>query len=197
MLLVVKNPKAIARAVKRHGFGKISWTGHGNPLQYSCLESPIDRQAIVHGVAKSQTRLKWLSMHPYHVLEWWIGVQQNPVVTNYFLKYGLVGFELIWLVSFHCRFILLSAQNFPTLATESLIRVDGLWKLLCSLVQGEALPGPFLPQAWDWPVLQRFLFPVSQQWYLKTKIRVCWVTLNFFLSIQALFSLAFQIVDVW
>ena len=29
--------------------------GHGNPLQYSCLENPMDRgawQAIVHGVAK-------------------------------------------------------------------------------------------------------------------------------------------------
>ena len=34
--------------------------GPGNPPQYSCLENPMDRgtwQAIVHGVAKSQTRL--------------------------------------------------------------------------------------------------------------------------------------------
>ena len=33
----------------------------GNPLQYSCLENPMDRgawQATVHGVARSQTRLK-------------------------------------------------------------------------------------------------------------------------------------------
>ena len=32
--------------------------GNGNPLQYSCLENPIDSgawQATVHGVAKSQT----------------------------------------------------------------------------------------------------------------------------------------------
>ena len=32
--------------------------GHGNPLQYSCLQSPVDRgawQATVHRVAKSQT----------------------------------------------------------------------------------------------------------------------------------------------
>ena len=32
--------------------------GHGNPLQYSCLENPMDRgawQATVHGVAKSWT----------------------------------------------------------------------------------------------------------------------------------------------
>ena len=38
---------------------------HSNPLQYSCLESPMDRgawQATVHRVVKSQTWLKWLSM---------------------------------------------------------------------------------------------------------------------------------------
>ena len=38
--------------------------GHGNPLQYSCLENPIDRcawRATVHGVTKSRTRLKRLS----------------------------------------------------------------------------------------------------------------------------------------
>ena len=35
--------------------------GHGNLLQYSCLENPMDReawQATVHGVAESQTQLK-------------------------------------------------------------------------------------------------------------------------------------------
>ena len=34
--------------------------GHGNPLQYACLENPMDRgtcQATVHGVTWSQTRL--------------------------------------------------------------------------------------------------------------------------------------------
>ena len=34
--------------------------GHGNPLQYSCLENPMDRGAwwaIVYGVAKSRTQL--------------------------------------------------------------------------------------------------------------------------------------------
>ena len=40
--------------------------GNGNPLQYSCLENPVDRgawRAAVHRVAQSQTRLKRLSMH--------------------------------------------------------------------------------------------------------------------------------------
>ena len=34
--------------------------GNGNPLQYSCLENPMDGgawEAAVHGVAKSRTRL--------------------------------------------------------------------------------------------------------------------------------------------
>ena len=40
--------------------------GHGNPLQYSCVENPMDRgawQATLHRVAKSWTGLKQLSMH--------------------------------------------------------------------------------------------------------------------------------------
>ena len=43
------------------GVGRCPGGGHGNPLQYSCLENPMDRggwQATVHGVAKSLTRLK-------------------------------------------------------------------------------------------------------------------------------------------
>ena len=39
---------------------------HGNPLQYSYLEKPMDKgawRATVHGVTKSQTRLKQLSIH--------------------------------------------------------------------------------------------------------------------------------------
>ena len=40
--------------------------GNGNPLQYSCLENPMERgawQATVHRVAKNQTQLKQCSMH--------------------------------------------------------------------------------------------------------------------------------------
>ena len=42
------------------GSGRSLREGHGNPLQYSCLENPMDRGAwwaTVHGVAKSLTRL--------------------------------------------------------------------------------------------------------------------------------------------
>ena len=47
--------------------------GNGNPLQYSCLENPMDGgawQAIIHGVAKSRTRLSdfTFTFH-FHTLE--------------------------------------------------------------------------------------------------------------------------------
>ena len=42
------------------GWGRSPRVGNGNPLQYSCLENPMDRgawRATVHGVTKSQIRL--------------------------------------------------------------------------------------------------------------------------------------------
>ena len=60
--LVVKNLLAIAADVRASGSipssGRSPGGGHGNPLQYSCLENPMDRGswwATVHGVAKIQT----------------------------------------------------------------------------------------------------------------------------------------------
>ena len=48
------------------GLGRPSGGRYGNPLQYSCLENPMDAgawRAAVHRVAKSRTRLKRLSAH--------------------------------------------------------------------------------------------------------------------------------------
>ena len=64
MALVVKNPPANAGDVRDAGLipgsRRSPGEGHGNLLQYSCLENPMDREAwwgTVHGVTKSQTRL--------------------------------------------------------------------------------------------------------------------------------------------
>ena len=46
--------------------------GHGNLLQYSCLENPLDREtwrATVHRVFKSQTRLKQLSRRTHSLVQ--------------------------------------------------------------------------------------------------------------------------------
>ena len=49
------------------GLGRSPGGGHGNPLQSSCLENPMDRgayKATVHRVAKSRTQLKHIThMH--------------------------------------------------------------------------------------------------------------------------------------
>ena len=63
--LVVKNPP-VNRGDLRDtgsipGLGSSPGGGYGNPLQYSCLENPMERGAwwaTVHGVAKSWTRLE-------------------------------------------------------------------------------------------------------------------------------------------
>ena len=70
MVLVVKNSPASAGDIKDvgsiPGLGRSPGGGLGNLLQYSCLENPKDRgawKAAVHGVARSQTRLKQLRTH--------------------------------------------------------------------------------------------------------------------------------------
>ena len=68
MVLIVRHPPAnvedVRDATSIPGLERFPGGGHGNPLQYSCLENPMDRgawQATVHRVANSQTQLKQLS----------------------------------------------------------------------------------------------------------------------------------------
>ena len=66
---MIKNPPANARGMDSiPGPGRAPGGGHDNPLQYSCLENPMDRdawQVTAHRVSKSQTQLKRLSTHAY------------------------------------------------------------------------------------------------------------------------------------
>ena len=64
MVLVVKNLPANAGDPRDAdlipGWERFPGEGNGNPLQYPCLENPMDGgawQTAVHGVAKSWTRL--------------------------------------------------------------------------------------------------------------------------------------------
>ena len=62
---VVKSPSANAGdAVSIPDLGRSLGEGNGYPLQYSCLEKPMDRgawQATTHGIAKSWTQLSDLA----------------------------------------------------------------------------------------------------------------------------------------
>ena len=63
-----KEPACQCRTHKRLRFepwvGKIPGEGNGNPLQYSCLENPMDWgawRAAVHGVTKESDTIEWLN----------------------------------------------------------------------------------------------------------------------------------------
>ena len=98
MALVVKNPSASTGVVRDtdsiSGSGRSPGGANGTPLQYSCLENPMDRGAwwaIVHGVAESNTtaateqvgtmKSAWLSesscgsspLHSFPILEGFLG----------------------------------------------------------------------------------------------------------------------------
>ena len=73
--LEVRNPPANTGRCKRCGFdpwmGRSPGGGHGNPLQCSCLENPMDRGAwwaTVLSVIQSWTQLKRLSTHAVWLL---------------------------------------------------------------------------------------------------------------------------------
>ena len=76
MALVVKISPANAGDI-RHvssvpGSGRSPGGGHGNPLQYSCLENPMERGAwwaTAHRVPKTRIQLKQLSIHTERVRE--------------------------------------------------------------------------------------------------------------------------------
>ena len=69
VVLVVKNPPANAGDIREVGLipgsGRSPGGGNGTPLQYSCLENPMDRgdwRATVHSVTKSWIQLKQLTI---------------------------------------------------------------------------------------------------------------------------------------
>ena len=69
---MVKNPSANTGDIRDvgsiPGLGRSPGGRNGNPLQYSGLENPLDREAwraTVYRVAKSQTQLKRLSTHGF------------------------------------------------------------------------------------------------------------------------------------
>ena len=68
------------------GFGRSPGGGHGNPLQYSCLENPMDRgawRATVQRVAKTQTWLKQLSTAQHiYIIEYYSAVKRNEVLIH-------------------------------------------------------------------------------------------------------------------
>ena len=78
------------------GSGRSPGEGNGNPLQYSCLENPMDGGvwwATVHGVAKSRTRLSDFTFFHYCGQE---SLRRNGVaiIVNKRLRNAVLGCSL-------------------------------------------------------------------------------------------------------
>ena len=79
------------------GSGRSPGGGHGYPLQYSYLESPMDRGAWwarVHGVTKSRTWLKWLSTDAQMFLSSQNSHVEPPGWRN--MEVGSLGENCLW-----------------------------------------------------------------------------------------------------
>ena len=90
------------------GSGRSPGEEHGNPLQYSCLENPMDRGAwwaTVHRIAKRQTRLKLFNMRTHTKSQWGgdsvpVSFHSSPIIKKQ--KIGIhdtcVSLGTVWVV---------------------------------------------------------------------------------------------------
>ena len=84
-LPAVQEPQKDAGSIP--GLGRSPGGRHGNPLQYSCLENPMDRgawQATVHRAAKSWIQLKWLSTHTHGDFTEWGELEPRGKIHGHF-----------------------------------------------------------------------------------------------------------------
>ena len=90
------------------GLGRSPGEGNGNPLQYSCLENPMEGgawQATVHGVAKSQTRLS------YFTLTFFRTKQQQQYLPNITYEFSAYEFLCAFLKFNFCDMFLSSPRQ--------------------------------------------------------------------------------------
>ena len=150
------------------GLGRSPGGGHGNPLQYYCLENPRDRghwRATVHRISKSETWLEWLStaQHGYFIfalcsLSYSISSSSGPQSIRICHLLSLLVGIIHWLLDHSLSFaedlfsILLS--SFPPLfwhhswgiqySYAQTIWQLGLWSPWLPCIQSSASPGLYL-----------------------------------------------------
>ena len=82
------------------GSGRSPGEGNSNPLQYSCLENPMDGEAVwatVHGVAKSWTRLRDFIFSDYRNTMFYPWVSQdNSLEMEMATHSGILAWKVPW-----------------------------------------------------------------------------------------------------
>ena len=118
LMLVLKNlpdnPEEVRDVGSIPGLRRSPGGGHGNPFQYSCLENPVDRgawRATAPRLAKSWTRLKWLSMHTHLnsvMLKKLTGSKKNLITCTFKMSVKILNVaQCIFLLIVFCRRCLL------------------------------------------------------------------------------------------
>ena len=130
MVLVVKDPPANAGDIRDAssfpGSGRSPGGGRDNLLQYSCLENPMDRRAwwaIVHWVAKNQTRVKRLSTRPQLCNRFWFHKEHS--------------FYFLHLMSPRKHFTIISCPLFSQLDDFSTISERQLCPEYCAIYRAQ------------------------------------------------------------
>ena len=100
--LVLKNLPANAGDARDvsliSGLGSSPGGGHGNPLQNSCLENPMDRGAwwvSVHGVAKSWTGLDKTEVTEQHIMHKGLIIFHSSLLILIVVQYRILRIEAI------------------------------------------------------------------------------------------------------
>ena len=115
------------------GSGRSSGGGHGNPLQYACLENPLDKGAwwaTVHKVAKSQIWLKQLSKYPQNKRE--KNSLSNSRLTFWFWT------KHLWVFCVFCFLIIM--KDFQCMHT---------WTHMCTHTHTEFQPHNLVTMRWS------------------------------------------------
>ena len=105
------------------GLGSSPGGGHGNPLQYSCLEYPMDRgacRARVHRVAKSRIQLKRFSTHTQTSPVLLTRVTPTPIHSESLLLWPSQTTHEMNLFSFHLSYFICSVQFSRSVVSNSL-----------------------------------------------------------------------------
>ena len=153
-----KDPDSQCRRCMRHGFDPwvwtIPWRRHGNPLQYSWLEKPIDGgawQGTVHRVAQSQTWLKRQhpGMHKQKRTEKWHSKTDNSQTSKNLVR------TFSKLAAAAAAAVAKSLQSCPT---------------LCDPIDGSP-PGSLVPGILQSRTLEWVAIAFSNAWKWKVKVK--------------------------
>ena len=120
------------------GSGRSPGEGNGYPLQYSCLENPLDRgtwKAMVHGVTKSQTYYKILAIFPVKSESISCSVMSDSATSwTVAFQAPLSIFRVLYSISLWCIYFIHSSLCllFPTLVLPCPESVSALlYYLVC------------------------------------------------------------------